>query len=225
MLQLNFSQIIDKLDVKKVNKYIKILSISDPNDAEFQQLFADFFTLNPTYWVKNKQVVGTSGLTRKELFFSIFDKYIKMGKNNVDYSSIIQDLSCVPMRKGNGNVQVSFSSKILHVIDVDKPIIDQKMMLKLARPNSNFKSSVGLKVTGKKKFVAHIGNGQNNDQKIKEAIDFYSEVELYYNTLKADPATKTYLDDFDYWCKNTAGIDDSKLISETKKIDFWMWLA
>lgn len=223
MLKLYFSQIAGKLDAKTVNKYIRILSIRDPNDATFQQLFADFFTLNPTYWVKNKQVVGTSGLTRKELFFSIFGKYIKMAKSNVNYSSIIQDLSCVPMRKDNGNVQVSFSSKILHVIDVDKPIIDQKMMLKLARPSSNFKSSVGLKVTGKKKFVAHIGNGQNNGQKIKDAIDFYSEVELYYNTLKTAPATKKYLVDFDNWC-NSQGINPS-LISNTKKIDFWMWLA
>ena len=60
-------------------------------------------------------------------------------------------------------------------------------------------------------------------QKIKEAMGFYSEVELYYNELKTEPATKTYLEDFDNWC-NSQGINPS-LISETKKIDFWMWLA
>ena len=98
--------------------------------------------------------------------------------DTTDYSSIIQDLSCVPMRKGNGNVQVSFSSKILHVIDNNKPIIDQKMLLKLANPASGFTSSVGLKVTGKKKPVVHVRNGT-----ICDVIKFYSDVEMYYPQL------------------------------------------
>ena len=183
------------------------------------------------------------GITRKEAFFQILDKYMKMPKCTVTYSNIIQDLSSVPMRNGKGNVQISFSSKILHVIDNNKPIIDQKMLLKLANSASGFTSSVGLKVTGKKKPVVHVGNGT-----ICDAIKFYSDVETYYPKLisfnkqpknsletymgngKFDNKNQgkyldknaTYFDNFNTWLHEQ---NITAPISDVKKADFWMWLA
>lgn len=250
MVTLKLSNIYSKLssNKSKINKYINVLRRYDPADPKFQEDFAYFFALNPTDWIKNtSKIVGTGtwmdGITRKEAFFQIFDKYMKMPKGTVTYSNIIQDLSSVPMRKGNGNVQVSFSSKILHVIDNNKPIIDQKMLLKLADPASGFTSSVGLKVTGKKKPVVHVGNGT-----ICDAIKFYSDVETYYPKLmsfnkqsKNSPETymgngkfdnknkgkgldknATYFDNFNTWLHEQ---NITAPISDVKKADFWMWLA
>lgn len=241
MITLKLSGIYSQLssNKSKINKYINVLKIYD---QKFQEDFAYFFALNPTDWIKNtSKIDGTGtwmdGITRKEAFFQIFDKYMKMPKGTVTYSNIIQDLSSVPMRNGKGNVQISFSSKILHVIDNNKPIIDQKMLLKLANPASGFTSSVGLKVTGKKKPVVHVGNGT-----ICDATKFYSDVEKYYPQLisfneqpKNSPETymgkgvfknlginATYFENFNTW------LQEQKItapISDVKKADFWMWLA
>lgn len=250
MITLKLSNIYSKLssNKSKINKYINVLRIYDPADPKFQEDFAYFFALNPTDWIKNtSKIVGTGtwmdGITRKEAFFQILDKYMKMPKCTVTYSNIIQDLSSVPMRNGKGNVQISFSSKILHVIDNNKPIIDQKMLLKLSNSASGFTSSVGLKVTGKKKPVVHVGNGT-----ICDAIKFYSDVETYYPKLisfnkqpknsletymgngKFDNKNQgkyldknaTYFDNFNTWLHEQ---NITAPISDEKKADFWMWLA
>lgn len=246
MITLKFSDIYSKLNSNrsKLNKYLNVLKIYDPTDPGFQKDFVGFFTLNPTDWIRNtSEINGTNtwmdGITRKEAFFQIFDKYVKMPKSAVTYSDIIHDLSSVPMRNGKGNVQLSFSSKILHIIDKNKPIIDQKMLLKLAGPMSGFTSSVVLKVTGKKKPVVHVGDGT-----ICDAIKFYSDVENYYPQLISfnkqsnnSPETykngelddkglgknATYFENFDNWRKEQK--INSGIISDVKKADFWMWLA
>ena len=55
------------------------------------------------------------------------------------------------------------------------------------------------------------------------AIDLHNCLKEYYDILKSAQSTISYINDFDNWC-NSQGINPS-LISDTKKIDFWMWLA
>lgn len=206
----------------KIKQYVSIMSSVTPSIPGFRTKFAKFFGLNQTDWAIKSVITGTGtwmdGHIRMEVFFEIFDRYMKMPKTAVSYDCIIEDLSKVPMKNGKGKVQVSFSSKLLHGVDNDKPIIDQKMLLKLALPFSGFTSSIALKVIGKKKPVAHIGSGTQAD-----SISFYCNLEAYYGILKSMPSTISYITDFDIWCRSK-GIDLS-LISDTKKIDFWMWLA
>ena len=59
--------------------------------------------------------------------------------------------------------------------------------------------------------------------KVVMAIELHKCLEIYYGALMNVANTKQYIADFDNWC-NAQGINPN-LISDTKKIDFWMWLA
>ena len=227
----------------KIKQYVSIMSHVDPLDPGFQTEFAHFFGLNRTDWAIKTVITGTGtwmdGHTRMEVFFQLFNGYMTMPKTAVSYDCIIDGLSVVPMKNGKGKIQVSFSSKILHTIYPDKPIIDQKMLLKLAIPFSCFTSPIKLKVIGKKKPVAHIGSGTKADAK-----EFYSDVVKYYSRLISfnetpinSPETyighgqfidkglgknDTYFENFNTWLAEKS---ITSPISDVKKADFWMWLA
>lgn len=207
----------------KVKQYVGIIESVKPFDPNFQKEFAAFFTMNVTSWTSKELLSSTSGcmdgLTRKEVFFKILDKYMKIGKS-VKYVDIINDLALVPMKNGKGSAQVSFSSKILHVIDNNKPIIDQKMLEKLFRPHSDFKSKISLIKSGIKNPIIKIGKSKTLDNKLQDAIDFYDDVCNYYPLLIT--ANNQYIKDFDNWL-DSIGIKPTS-ISDTKKIDFCMWL-
>ena len=208
----------------KVKQYVGIIESVKPFDPDFQKEFATFFTMNVTTWMSKEILTDTGGetdgLTRKEVFFKILNKHLCMGKS-AKYENIIKDLAIVPMKDKHGSVQISFASKILHVIDNSKPIIDQKMLLKLLKPNSDFVSSVPLIKSGIKKPVVKVGKGKTFDNKLQDAIDFYDDVCNYYPLLIA--ANTQYIKDFDSWL-GSIGVKPTS-ISDTKKIDFWMWLA
>lgn len=212
MLKLDFSKIENKLDGKKVNQYLYIMNNVDPENTTFQENFSGFYQINNSGW--------KSPAMMRPLFFNVFSAFneiIKKG-NNLNYEMIVIILS-----KISGMPEKSFASKMLHTFCKDEPIIDSQVIEKIKNENeSEFKAitkynySLNYDIKYKKLPLS---------DKVNMAIELHKCLKKYYNTLKADPATKTYLDDFDYWCKNTAGIDDPKLISDTKKIDFWMWLA
>lgn len=118
----------------------------------------------------------------------------------------------------------SFSSKILHTIYPDKPIIDQKVLAKLER-DIDFKKDYPTPLlvkrkSGKDKYNIIIGKDKVNDSK-----SFYCNLEAYYDILKGEPSTISYINDFNKWCKTPNINIAPSLISETKKMDFWMWLA
>lgn len=100
-------------------------------------------------------------------------------------------------------------------------IIDQKMLEKLFRPYAAFKSKIPLIKSGIKGPIIKIGKGKTLDNKLQDAIDFYDDVCNYYPLLIA--ANTQYIKDFDKWLGNL-GIDPTSIF-DTKKIDFWMWLA
>ena len=188
----------------KIGQYVSIMSNVNPLDSKFQDDFAKFYQLR-----------GWNAVSKKPIFFGYFNNLLVDSKKTViTYANVID--------KFNPRNEKSFSSKILHTIYSDKPIIDQKVLAKL-EGDIDFKKRYPTPLlvkrkSGKDKYNIIIGKDNVNDSK-----SFYCNLEAYYNILKGQPSTISYIDDFDNWCK-TQGINLS-FISDTKKIDFWMWLA
>lgn len=206
MLQLNFSQIIGKLDVKKVNQYLYIMNNVDPENTTFQENFSGFYQINDSGW--------KSPAMMRPLFFNIFSAFneiIKKG-NNLNYEMIVIMLS-----KISGMPEKSFASKMLHTFCKDEPIIDSKVIEKIK------KDKIAPKVNDFKIKTGYPYNLYSTKYTLNMAIELHKCLKKYYNILKTDPATQKYLYEFDAWCASQK--INSSLISDTKKIDFWMWLA
>lgn len=193
----------------KIGQYVSIMSKVNPLDSEFQDDFAKFYQLR-----------GWNAASKRSIFFNRFNDLLVASKGTqITYANVID--------KFNPRNEKSFSSKILHTIYPDKPIIDQKVLAKL-EGDIDFKKyyptpllvkrKSGKDKYGKDKYNIIIGKDNVTDSK-----SFYCNLEAYYDILKRQPSTISYIDDFNNWCK-TQGID-LRFISDTKKIDFWMWLA
>lgn len=190
---------------RKINQYVSIMSNVNPLNSAFQSNFSAFYGLNLSYWAKNKV-----------FFFGKFNTHLLAVKNGgiIMYSDILNDF--LPRK------EKSFSSKILHTIYPDRPIVDKKVLKKLLGDydfNNKYNTFAlsALRKSGKEIIV-----GKNNA--IPDLIPFYDALIKYYIDIKKCPVTNKYLVDFDNWCK-TQKIKNLSLISDTKKIDFWMWLA
>lgn len=201
MLTLNFNQISNKLDAKIVNQYLGIMDNVNPEDPKFQESFSDFYQINNSGW--------KSPAIMKSLFFNVFSAFNEINKKGyqLNYEMIVTVLS-----KISGMTEKSFSSKMLHTLYKDEPIIDSKVIGKIKDKKSNFKLATGY---AQSLYVANYT--------LPMAIDLHNCLKKYYDSLKKDTSTILYISDFDNWC-NSQGINPSR-ISETKKIDFWMWLA
>lgn len=201
MLTLMFNQISNKLDVKIVNQYLGIMNNVDPEYPKFQDSFSDFYQINNSGW--------KSPAIMKSLFFNVFSAFNEINKKGyqLNYEMIVTVLS-----KISGMTEKSFSSKMLHTLYKDEPIIDSKVIGKIQDKKSDFKLATGY---AQSLYVANYT--------LPMAIDLHNCLKKYYDILKKDTSTISYISDFDNWC-NSQGINPSH-ISETKKIDFWMWLA
>ena len=198
----------------KIRQYVSIMSNVNPLDPKFQDNFAKFYQLR-----------GWNADRKRPIFFGYFNElFVDSKKTVITYANVID--------KFDPRNEKSFSSKILHTIYPDKPIIDQKVLAKL-EGDIDFKKHYltpllvkrksGKDKYGNDKYNIIIGKDNANDSK-----SFYCNLESYYDILKRQPSTISYINKFDNWCK-TQGINLSLIsntkISDTKKIDFWMWLA
>ena len=94
-----------------------------------------------------------------------------------------------------GNVEASFSSKMIATIDPEKPIWDQYVL-----------QNLGLELKGK-----------NPREKIGNAVEIYHQIgEWYAEYLKTDEAREN-IAEFDRWLPSYAWITD------VKKIDYLLW--
>ena len=94
-----------------------------------------------------------------------------------------------------GNVEASFSSKMIATIDPEKPIWDQYVL-----------QNLGLELKGK-----------NPREKIGNAVEIYHQIEAWYaKYLKTDEAREN-IAEFDRWLPSYAWITD------VKKIDYLLW--
>ncbi len=211
MLKLDFNALIKRPKntsdlLKAIQQYLNIMKSVDPEDPYFQKNFSDFYQINNSGW--------KSPAIMRPLFFNVFSAFNEISKHGckLNYEMIVTMLS-----KISGMPEKSFASKMLHTFYNDKPIIDSKVIGKIK------KDMISPKVND---FIIKTGYPyklSSNNYTLAMAIALYKCLEKYYNILKSAPATKKYLVDFDNWCNNQ-GIKPS-LISDTKKIDFWMWLA
>ena len=208
MLTLKFNDLIPNTKAeaelkKKIQQYLRIMDNVDPDNLNFQTEFAEFYQINNSGW--------KSPAIMRPLFFNTFSAFNEICRNGykLNYEMVITVLA-----KISGMPEKSFSSKILHTLDVNEPIIDSQLIRKIQNNTSEFKLKTGYSQS----LYA-------TNYTLLMAIDLHNCLKKYYDILKSEPSTISYINDFNKWCK-TPNIDIvPSLISETKKIDFWMWLA
>lgn len=110
--------------------------------------------------------------------------------NKPSFSQVITELY-----EQTGNIEPSFSSKLVATLDTDKPIWDKFVL-----------TNLGKKLTGTKKEV-----------RLQNAIELYKDIEDWYKFFLSTEQSKQWILMFDEKLTNYAKI------SPTKKIDFILW--
>lgn len=206
MLSLQFNDLINSKNNNKFTKavfdYCSLSKSVRPTKSYYQIKFSNFYKLNNSCW---------KSPIMNQLFFDVFSAFDQMKKKHikVTYAMILIMLSEI-----SGMTEKSFASKILHTLYESKPIIDKKVIDKLNKESvSEFIETTQCRVPVSSSYVYSIDS----------AIELYKRFETYYTCLSADPNTKKYIKEFDLWLEKQGYSKSS--ISDTKKIDFWMWLA
>lgn len=143
--------------------------------ADFQRTFNGFYVVR-----------GRSAEWRK-IYYELFER---MKSESADFEKIITILY-----KKTGDVEASFSSKMLATLNADKPIWDKYVM-----------ENVDLKLVGK-----------NQEEKVKNAIALYEDLEKWYSYYLDTVSAKNCLRVFD------KEMPQYQWISSVKKIDCFIW--
>lgn len=184
------------LNRKSIDKYLGIMNFTSTPDFASYPEFQKMFN---TFYGLN-----VSGGMNIKNFYSIFSKYEKekAKKKIFAYTNIINDLYDPTI--GTGRVEKSFASKMLHTFDPNEPIIDSVVLKKLLNDPDTAPFFEGIKKSGS--FT--VGN----------SIDLHNALKkCYYEKLIPFAKGIGYFMEFD---KLFPG---AKSISETKKIDFYLW--
>ena len=156
-----------------LDKYAEIMR-GDPASPSFQRSFNGYYRIR-----RNEEW--------RSCYYSLF---LRASTEALDFSQIVTALF-----QATGNVEASFSSKMLATIDPTKPIWDQYVL-----------HSLGLKLTG-----------TTQEEKLNNAILLYGVIEKWYlDYLKTAEALEN-LNTFDRW------LPEYKWISDVKKIDCLLW--
>ena len=146
----------------------------DPASPSFQRSFNGYYRIR-----RNEEW--------RSCYYSLF---LRARTEALDFSQIITALF-----QATGNVEASFSSKMLATIDPTKPIWDQYVL-----------HNLGLKLSG-----------TTQEEKLNNAILLYGVIEKWYlDYLKTAEALEN-LNTFDRW------LPEYKWISDVKKIDCLLW--
>ena len=94
-----------------------------------------------------------------------------------------------------GNIEASFSSKMIATIDPDKPIWDQYVL-----------QNLGLELKGK-----------NPRERVENAILIYDQIEIWYKDYLSTEEARKNIEEFDRW------LPSYSWIPEIKKIDYLLW--
>ena len=161
-----------------LDKYANIMNAAGEkdvsSDAAFQHAFNAFYRVRRnTEW--------------RECFYRLFER---AKQYHFSFADVIGSLYVE-----TGNVEASFSSKMIATIDPEKPIWDQYVL-----------QNVGLEL-----------NGKNPRERISNAVEIYHQIEDWYaEYLKTDEARKN-IAEFDRWLPSYAWATD------VKKIDYLLW--
>ena len=143
-------------------------------DSGFQKTFNAFYRIRRNAeWRRN--------------YYRIFES---AKRDNFSFEKVI-----VELYSATGNVEASFSSKMIATIDQDKPIWDQYVL-----------HNLGLKLVG-----------MTSQERVKNAITIYNQIEDWFNDyLQTDEACEN-ITAFDHWFPSYTWISD------VKKIDYLLW--
>ena len=120
----------------------------------------------------------------------LLHSFIKARTGRYSFGRIITELYEL-----TGNIEASFSSKMLATIDSSKPIWDQYVL-----------HNLGLKLTGK-----------TADEKLQNTIELYSKIEKWYDNYLSSAEGQRNIEVFDNL------LPDYRWINDVKKIDCLLW--
>lgn len=143
-------------------------------DEDFQRIFNGFYIVR-----------------RNEEWRNIYYSYFEMIKHQ---TPTFEDIITYLYEK-TGNVEPSFSSKMLATIIPEKPIWDRYVV-----QNLNIKMS-----------------GMSQEEKLKSAIEKYSEMEQWYKVFLSSEDGQKCVVEFEKY------LPDYKWIADIKKIDALLW--
>ena len=156
-----------------LDRYAEIMH-GDPASPEFQQSFNGYYRIRRNAEWRN-------------VYYALF---IKARAEHFSFAQILSALY-----GETGNVEASFSSKMLATIDSSKPIWDQYVL-----------QNLGLELTGK-----------TQDEKPHNAIILCDEIVRWYEEyLQTDEAQRN-IQEFDRW------LPQYSWVSNVKKIDCFLW--
>ena len=118
-----------------------------------------------------------------------YDLFERGKKTQFSFADIITYLY-----EKTGNIEASFSSKMLATLDADKPIWDQYVL-----------KNLGLELTG------------HGEEKLHNAIALYAQIEQWYQDFLCTQNAKDCISAFD------KALPSYRWISPTKKIDCFLW--
>ena len=144
------------------------------SDADFQRTFNGFYRVR-----RNEQW--------RSAYYNLFEQ---AKTNPLSFADIINY-----MCENTGNIEPSFSSKMLATVCPDKPIWDKYVL-----------QNLNLELKGKSK-----------SEKLENAIALYDEIEKWYRSFMETGEAPKWIEAFDLaW-------PDYRNISNIKKVDFILW--
>lgn len=174
----------DMIDAKKIlqfqlahglglDRYSEIMN-GDPVSPDFQRAFNGFYRVR-----------------RNEAWRQhYYDLFVKAKAGQFTFEQIISELYGL-----TGNVEASFSSKMLATIDASKPIWDQYVL-----------QNLGLELTGR-----------TQEEKLRNAVTLYNRIVTWYSDYLSTDEAKKNIAEFDRM------LPDYTWINDTKKIDCLLW--
>lgn len=152
----------------------KVKNVDVSKDSDFQRTYNGFYLVR-----RNEQ-------WRRE-YYTLFEN---VKHKDITFGEIITELY-----HKTGNIEASFSSKMLATINPEKPIWDRYVLQNLS-----------LKIIG-----------STQEAKLNNAIQLYHDIELWYETFLHTIKAEECLAAFD------KALPDYKWISDIKKIDAILW--
>lgn len=156
-----------------LDRYADIMA-GDPLSPDFQRAF------NGYYRIRRNEAW-------RRQYYALF---AKAQNERLFFAQIITELYRL-----TGNVEASFSSKMLATIDATKPIWDQYVL-----------QNLGLELTGK-----------TQEEKLQNAVVLYGQIETWYADYLATAEAQDAIVTFDRL------LPDYSWVSDTKKIDCLLW--
>ena len=156
-----------------LDRYADIIH-RDPASSAFQRAFNGYYRIR----------------RNEEWRQHYYDLFVKAKVERFSFEQIITELFRL-----TGNVEASFSSKMLATIDASKPIWDQYVL-----------QNLGLELTGK-----------SQEEKLQNAVVLYDRIVRWYEDYLATDEARENTSEFDRL------LPDYSWVNDTKKIDCLLW--